>query len=104
MIDITPIVNAVIALAAVIVTVILIPYIRSRTTASQQAIIAAVVQTAVYGFEQIVTGSGMGEEKFEKAMEYIESELAKRKISIDYEEIKMKLEETVKQLKIEQGG
>ena len=36
MIDITPLVNALIAVAAVLITVFLIPWIKSRTTTAQR--------------------------------------------------------------------
>ena len=101
--DITPIINAVIALLGIIITVILIPYIKSKTTAAQQAIIAATVQTAVYGFEQIVTGTGMGAEKFDMAMTEIKRKLADKNITFNVEDIRLQIEAAVKSLNIEQG-
>jgi len=61
--DITPIIEAVLALAATVVTVIVIPYIRSKTTAQQQAEINGWVRIAVSAAEQIYVGSGRGQEK-----------------------------------------
>ena len=63
MYDITPIIEAVAALIGVIVTCVLIPFIKSKTTASQQAEINAWVKIAVSAAEQIFKGSGHGEEK-----------------------------------------
>ena len=63
MFDITVIIEAVFALLAAIITAIVIPYIKSKTTASQQAEINAWVKIAVTAAEQIYTGSGRGEEK-----------------------------------------
>ena len=63
MYDITPIIEAVAALIGVIVTCVLIPFIKSKTTASQQAEINAWVKIAVSAAEQIFKGSGRGEEK-----------------------------------------
>ena len=60
--DITPIIEAVLALAATVVTVIVIPYIRSKTTAQQQAEINGWVRIAVSAAEQIYVGSGRGQE------------------------------------------
>lgn len=62
-IDITPIIEAVIALAGVIVSCVLIPYIKSKTTTEQQKEINAWVKIAVAAAEQIYVGSGRGEEK-----------------------------------------
>ena len=61
--DITPIVNAVIALAAAVVTAVLIPWIKSKTTAAQREEINAWVRIAVTAAEQIYTGTGKGKEK-----------------------------------------
>ena len=60
MYDITPIIEAVAALIGVIVTCVLIPFIKSKTTASQQAEINAWVKIAVSAAEQIFKGSGHG--------------------------------------------
>lgn len=62
-IDITPIIEAVIALAGVVVSCVLIPYIKSKTTTEQQKEINAWVKIAVSAAEQIYVGSGRGEEK-----------------------------------------
>lgn len=61
--DITPIVRAVFALIAAIITAIVIPYIKSRTTAQQREQMFAWVKIAVSAAEQIFTGSGRGAEK-----------------------------------------
>ena len=53
MFDITVIIEAVFALLAAIITAIVIPYIKSKTTASQQAEINAWVKIAVTAAEQI---------------------------------------------------
>ena len=52
MYDITPIIEAVAALIGVIVTCVLIPFIKSKTTASQQAEINAWVKIAVSAAEK----------------------------------------------------
>ena len=63
MYDITPIIEAVAALIAALITAFLVPYIKSKTTAQQQAEINAWVKIAVTAAEQIYRGSGRGEEK-----------------------------------------
>lgn len=103
MIDITPIIEALILLLATVITVILIPYIKSKTTAAQQELINSIVKTAVFGFEQIIIGQGLGAEKFDKAMDNIRAELLKRNITFTYDDIKLRIESMVKLLNIEQG-
>ena len=77
-IDITPVVNAVIALAATVVSVFLIPWIKSKTTAEQQALLSATVRTLVYAAEQLY-GAGKGAEK----LDYVIKELEARGFTAD---------------------
>ena len=53
MIDLTPIVNAVIALIAAIISVKVIPWIKAKATNEQQAMLRATVKTLVFAAEQI---------------------------------------------------
>lgn len=89
--DITTIIEAVFALAAAVITAIVIPYIKSRTTAQQQAEINAWVKIAVAAAEQIYTGSGRGEEK--KA--YVLNWLAEHGITMDEDRINALIEAAV---------
>ena len=61
-IDLTTIINAIIALLAALVTYRLIPWIKARTTTEQQAQLKAAIKVAVFAAEQIF-GAGHGEEK-----------------------------------------
>ena len=94
MFDITPIFEAIIALVAAVITSILIPYIRSRTTAEQQQTINAWVQIAVTAAEQIFNGSGRGAEK--KA--YVINFLDEKGFKIDEASIDVMIESAVKAL------
>lgn len=89
--DITTIIEAVFALTAAVITAIVIPYIKSRTTAQQQAEINAWVKIAVAAAEQIYTGSGRGEEK--KA--YVLNWLAEHGITMDEDRINALIEAAV---------
>ena len=89
--DITTIIEAVFALAAAVITAIVIPYIKSRTTAQQQAEINAWVKIAVAAAEQIYTGIGRGEEK--KA--YVLNWLAEHGITMDEDRINALIEAAV---------
>lgn len=89
--DITTIIEAVFALVAAVITAIVIPYIKSKTTAQQQAEINAWVKIAVAAAEQIYTGSGRGEEK--KA--YVLNWLAEHGVTLDEERINALIEAAV---------
>ena len=73
MIDLTPIINAIIMLLASIITVKVIPWIKAKTTNEQQAMLRAAVKTAVFAAEQIY-GAGNGEHKLEYACEMLRNQ------------------------------
>ena len=58
--DITPIVKAIITLLCAIITVVVVPYIKSKTTATQQKKINEWIKIAVAAAEQIYKGVGRG--------------------------------------------
>ena len=70
-IDLTSIANAVIALIAAIITAFVIPWIRSKTTATQFEKIKMWVTVAVEAAEQLYTGSGRGAEKKAYVVEFL---------------------------------
>lgn len=92
--DITTIIEAAAALVAAVITAVVIPYIKSRTTAQQQAEINAWVKIAVTAAEQIYRGSGRGEEK--KA--YVLNWLAEHGITLDEDRIDALIEAAVYEL------
>ena len=71
--DITPIIEAVAALICAIISAILVPYIRSKTTKEQQNEILQWVKIAVAAAEQLFTGSGRGEEKKAYVLDWLTS-------------------------------
>lgn len=77
-INLTPVFEAIIALLAALVTYKLIPWIKSKTTATQQANLEAVVKMLVFAAEQMY-GANKGEEKFH----YVQTQLAKKGFDID---------------------
>jgi len=95
MFDITIIVEALIALIAAVITAVVIPYIKSKTNAQQQAEITAWVKIAVSAAEQIYTGSGRGAEKKEYVLEW----LAQRNITVDAGKLDAMIEAAVYALK-----
>lgn len=70
MIDLTPIINAIIALLGAIITVKVIPWIEAKTTNEQQATLKAVVKTLVFAAEQ-TWGAGHGDEKLDFVIEQL---------------------------------
>ena len=78
MIDLTPIFEAILALLATLVTYKLIPWIKARTTAEQQSLLAATVRTLVYAAEQLY-GAGKGDAK----LAYVQDELESRGLKVD---------------------
>ena len=81
-INLTPIIQAILALLAALVTYRLIPWIKERTTAEQQNNIRAAVKVFVFAAEQLY-GAGNGMEK----MEYVRDRLRENGFDVDIDEI-----------------
>lgn len=94
MYDLTPIIEAVAALIGVVITCILVLFIRSKTTAEQQKEINAWVKIAVSAAEQIFKGSGRGEEK----KQYVIAWLKERGFTVDENELDALIEAAVYEL------
>ena len=93
-IDITMIVNAVIALIAAIITTFLIPCIRSKTTAQQREELVAWVKIAVAAAEQIYKGKGRGDEKKQYVLDFLED----NGFTVNEDSVNAAVEAAVKQL------
>ena len=92
--DITPVVNAVIALAAAAVTAFVIPWIKSRTTAAQREEINSWVNIAVTAAEQIFTEPGTGKAKKAYVLKFLEE----KNLKIDEKSVDMMIESAVKNM------
>ena len=90
---------AILTLLSALITTLLIPYIRSRTTAEQQAMIRNWVFIGVYAAEQLFKDSGMGADKKQYVLDFLQS----KGITYDAAAIDAMIEAAVKQLNIEQG-
>jgi hypothetical protein len=77
-IDLTPIIQALIGLLATIITIKVIPWIKSKTTTQQQIMLEATVSILVNAAEQLY-GAGKGPEK----LDYVKTELEKRGFTVD---------------------
>ena len=93
--DITPIAQAIIVLIGAIITYVLIPWIRSKTTKEQQEEIKQWVKIAVAAAEQIFVGQGRGEEKKQWVLEF----LSKYNLKVDLDAIDAMIEAAVWELK-----
>ena len=82
MIDFTPVLEALLALLATLITVKVIPWIKARTTNEQQYKIEAAVRTAVFAAEQVY-GAGNGREKLLYAQRYLHN----KGFTVDIEDI-----------------
>lgn len=94
MYDITPIVQAVLTLVGVLITSLLIPWVRSKTSEVQQKDLKQWVKIAVAAAEQIFVGSGRGKEKKEWVLEF----LAKYNLKVDMDAIDALIEAAVWEL------
>lgn len=92
--DITPVVNAVIALTAAVVTAFVIPWIKSKTTAAQREEINDWVKIAVTAAEQIFTETGKGREKKAYVLKFLEG----KNLIIDEKSVDLMIESAVKNM------
>ena len=72
-IDITPIVNAALALIGAGVSVFLIPWLKKQTTEAQRKELTAWVKIGVAAAEQLYVGQGRGEEKKQYVLDFLAS-------------------------------
>ena len=96
MTDITPIIEAVIALMGAVITAVIIPYRRSRTTAQQRAELNAWVKIAVSAAEQMEQFRGRGKGKEKKA--YVLEWLNKHGVTVDEDKLDALIESAVHEL------
>lgn len=88
MIDLTPIVQAVLAVLAALITAFVIPWIKVKATVQQRELLERGVKTAVFAAEQVY-GSGWGRDK----MRYAEEYLRKRGYTVDIDLIEATVRE-----------
>lgn len=94
--NITTIIQAVFALIAAVITVIVIPYIKSKTTAQQQAEINAWVKDCRICLQsRFTTAPGRGPEKKAYVLEW----LKQRGITVDEAKLDAMIESAVYELK-----
>jgi hypothetical protein len=87
-IDLTPIIQAIIALIAALITCKVIPWIQAKTNNEQQALLKATVKTLVFAAEQMY-GAGNGDAK----MEYVVRKLEEKGFTADTADIEAAIRE-----------
>lgn len=92
--DATEILLGVLAVLSALVTGVLVPWIRTKTTAAQQTELKAWVRIAVAAAEQLYSGGGRGEEK----KQYVVSWLKQRGVVFDLPTIDAAIEAAVYEL------
>lgn len=93
-IDITAIMNAFIALIVAVITVFVIPWIRSKTNSQQRQDLISWIKIAVAAAEQIYIGDKRGAEKKQYVLDF----LAKYGFSVNEDSVNAAIEAAVKQL------
>lgn len=94
--QIVQIILALIGLAGTLITVFLVPLIKSKTTTEQREFAALVVAEAVKAAEQIFNASGMGIDKYDFVVKYIKAEF---NLKLTEKELKVLIEAAVQELK-----
>ena len=98
MFDATQIIVAVIGLLGIIVTAIVAPLIKAKTTTAQWNNIIAWANTAVAAAEVIYKGAGRGEEKRNYVIDWVTKEAEKYGIKIDVDTVRVALEDAWKRM------
>lgn len=99
MIDLTPLAEAIITLAATAITLFLIPWLRERYGNEKLAKAQNWVQIAVYAAEKLY-GAGNGDQK----LAYAEQVLEKHNIILDMDTLKAMVDAEIKKLEQAETG
>lgn len=79
-----------------------VPFIETKLKESQYSWAAEIISNAVRAYEQTVSGPGMGEDKFQLVMEFVNRELGKLGIKLSEEQITVLIEAAVQAMNAEQ--
>lgn len=78
-----------------------VPFIETKLKESQYSWAAEIIANAVRAYEQTVSGHGMGEDKFQLVMEFVNRELRKHGIKLSEEQITILIESAVQAMNAE---
>lgn len=91
-IDITPIIETVIALITTVITVLVIPWIKSKVSASKWDNLQAWAEAGVNAAEAIFIGSKLGKDKRKYVEEYLKEKCEKNGYTFYETDIRIALE------------
>jgi LL-H family phage holin len=98
--NITQIILGLIFILGSVISLFVIPYIKTHMTAEQITILTGIAQTVVYAAEKIF-GAKMGADKLAYALKVAKDLLAKKGLSFDEDVVRAAIEAQVQQLTIE---
>lgn len=78
-----------------------VPFVETKLKESQYSWAADIIANAVRAYEQTVSGHGMGEDKFQLVMEFVNRELSKHGIKLSEEQITILIESAVQAMNAE---
>ena len=78
-----------------------IPFVETKLKESQYSWAADIIANAVRAYEQTVSGHGMGEDKFQLVMEFVNRELSTHGIKLSEEQITSLIESAVQAMNAE---
>lgn len=78
-----------------------VPFIELKLSESKYGWAAEIISNAVRAYEQTVSGPGMGEDKFQLVMEFVNRELRKFGIKLSEEQITVLIESAVQAMNAE---
>lgn len=78
-----------------------VPFIELKLSESKYGWAAEIISNAVRAYEQTVSGHGMGEDKFQLVMEFVNRELSKLGIKLSEEQITILIEAAVQAMNAE---
>lgn len=93
-IDITKVVELLVGLCSVLITTVLIPWLKTKLSAEQEAATMTLITLAVTAAEQVYSDPQMGQEKKEFVIDW----LAKRGVKLDGEKLDTMIEAAVYEL------
>mgnify|MGYP000935940056 CR=1 FL=1 len=96
-IDLTPVFQALIGLISLLITTILIPWIKRKINESKRNELAAWVQIAVHAAEQIIKGTKAGQARREWVLSYLRD----RGYDLDDEEIAAQIDAMIEAFVLE---
>lgn len=99
-IDMTQVFLGVLGLITVIISSVIVPWIKSKTTVQQQDMIRTWATVAVYAAQQLFVNS---DEKKEYALQYVSKMLEKYNIKLTANEVSTYIEGALKDIKISIG-